>query len=185
MKSNTNLLSSSDMRLLENQIDEKVYNINKTNDIAKLSEYKREIDNLVKKKSKIAGELSPKGSYLNKLIEERKEYENSLNSDAEYVGNSLGINHSLNKGSDFQSYFRYPAAANEFIDGRNLSELISDNDVNKIICAIPYMNLQEEDLGILREFLIAKLNQYMVLKNNYSSYYRKAVCFYDWKKFGW
>lgn len=85
MKSNTNLLSSSDMRLLENQIDEKVYNINKTNDIAKLSEYKREIDNLVKKKSKIAGELSPKGSYLNKLIEERKEYENSLNSDAEYV----------------------------------------------------------------------------------------------------
>lgn len=108
-----------------------------------------------------------------------------INSNAEYVGNSLGVNYGLNKGADFQSYFRYPTAANEFIDGRNLSELITDNDVNKVICAIPYMNLQEEDLEILREFLIAKLNQYMVLKNNYSSYYRKAVCFYDWKKFGW
>lgn len=101
------------------------------------------------------------------------------------MGNSLGINHSLNNGTDFQSYFRYPDAANEFINGRNLSELIADADDNKVVCAIPYMNIQEGDLDILREFLIAKLNQYMVLKNNYSTYYRKAVCFYDWKKFGW
>lgn len=84
MKSNTNLFPS-DMKLLENQIDEKVYNINKINDITKLEEYKREIDNLVKKKSKIAGDQSPKGSYLNQLIEERKKYENSLNAGAEYV----------------------------------------------------------------------------------------------------
>lgn len=84
MKSNTNLFPS-DMKLLENQIDEKVYNINKINDITKLEEYKREIDNLVKKKSKIAGDQSQKGSYLNQLIEERKKYENSLNAGAEYV----------------------------------------------------------------------------------------------------
>lgn len=84
MKSDTSLFSS-DMKLLENQIDEKVSNINKINDTNKLEEYKKEIDNLVKKKSKIAGDLSPKGSYLNQLIEERKKYENSLNSGAEYV----------------------------------------------------------------------------------------------------
>lgn len=84
MKSNTNPFPS-DMKLIENQIDEKVYNINKVNDITKLEEFKREIDNLVKKKSKIAGDSSPKGSYLNQLIEERKKYENSLNTGAEYV----------------------------------------------------------------------------------------------------
>ena len=84
MKSDTSLFSS-DMKLLENQIDEKVSNINKINDIIKKEENKKEIDNLVKKKSKIAGDLSPKGSYLNQLIEERKKYENSLNSGAEYV----------------------------------------------------------------------------------------------------
>ncbi len=84
MKSDTSLFSS-DMKLLENQIDEKVANINKITDLTKLEEYKREVDDLVKKKSKIAGDLSPKGSYLNQLIAERKEYENQLNSGAEYV----------------------------------------------------------------------------------------------------
>ena len=54
----------------ENQIDEKVSDINKITDISKLEEYKKEIDNLVQKKAKIAGDLSPKGSYLNQLIEE-------------------------------------------------------------------------------------------------------------------
>lgn len=89
MKSDTNLFSS-DMKLLENQIDDKVADINKITDITKLEEYKREIDTLVKKKSKIAGDLSPKGSYLNQLIEERKNYENQLNSGAEYVTAPMG-----------------------------------------------------------------------------------------------
>lgn len=84
MKNDTNLFSS-DMKLLENQIDDKVANINKIKDVTKLEEYKREIDALVKKKSKIAGDLSPKGSYLNQLIEERKNCESQLNSGAEYV----------------------------------------------------------------------------------------------------
>ena len=84
MKSDTSLFSS-DMKLLENQIDEKVANINKITDSTKLEEYKKEIDDLVRKKSKIAGDSSPKGSYLNQLIEERKNYENQLNSGAEYV----------------------------------------------------------------------------------------------------
>ncbi len=84
MKSDTSLFSS-DMKLLENQIDEKVAYINNITDLTKLEEYKRQIDDLVRKKSKIAGDLSPKGSYLNQLIEERKNYENQLNSGAEYV----------------------------------------------------------------------------------------------------
>lgn len=84
MKNDTSLFNS-DMKLLENQIDEKVEDINKITDVAKLEEYRKEIDNLVKKKSKIAGDQSPKGSYLNQLIEERKKYENQLNSGAEYV----------------------------------------------------------------------------------------------------
>lgn len=84
MKSDTTLFSS-DMKLLENQIDEKVQNISKISDVTKLEEYKKEINDLVTKKSKIAGDLSPKGSYLNQLIAERKTYESKLNSGAEYV----------------------------------------------------------------------------------------------------
>ena len=80
-----NSLSTSDMKLLENQIDEKIADIRKVSDATKLEEYKNEIENLVAKKAKIAGESSPKGSYLNSLIEERRGYESQLNSGAEYV----------------------------------------------------------------------------------------------------
>lgn len=84
MKSDTSL-ATSDMKLLEKQIDEKLENISKITDVNQLSEYKKEIDKLVTKKAKTAGESSPRGSYLNQLIESRKTYENQLNSGAEYV----------------------------------------------------------------------------------------------------
>lgn len=77
--------SNSDIKLLENQIDEKMKEINEITDVNKLEEYKKEIDDLVSKKAKIAGESSPQGSYLKQLIEERKNYESELNSGAEYV----------------------------------------------------------------------------------------------------
>lgn len=76
---------TADMQSLEDQIDEKLKEINKITDVTTLTEYKKEIDDLVTKKAKIAGDLSPKGSYLNQLIEERKQYESQLNSGAEYV----------------------------------------------------------------------------------------------------
>lgn len=84
MLSDTGLFNS-DMKLLENQIDEKVADINQIQDSTKLAEYKKTIGDLVTKKAQIAGDLSPKGSYLNQLIEERKTYESQLNSGAEYV----------------------------------------------------------------------------------------------------
>lgn len=84
MLNDTSLLTS-DMKLLENQIDEKIADINKITDSTKLAEYKKEINKLVTKKAQIAGSSSPKGSYLNQLIEERKGYESQLNSGAEYV----------------------------------------------------------------------------------------------------
>ena len=82
---NDTSLYTSDMQLLEKQIDEKVEDINKITDTAKLIEYKKQINDLVTKKAQIAGNLSPKGSYLNQLIEERQGYESQLNSGSEYV----------------------------------------------------------------------------------------------------
>lgn len=75
----------SDIKLIENQIDEKVQELNKITDVTKLAEVKKEINALTTKKATIAGEKSPQGSYLNQLINERKNYENQLNSGAEYV----------------------------------------------------------------------------------------------------
>ena len=75
----------SDVKILENQIDEKVELLNKTTDIARLTEYKKEINELVTKKSNIIGEKSPSGSYLKQLQDQRTALENELNSGAEYI----------------------------------------------------------------------------------------------------
>ena len=80
-----NGFANAETKLLENQIDEKMKNINKITDVDKLEEVKKEINDLVSQKARIAGENSPQGSYLKSLIEERKGYEEQLNSGAEYV----------------------------------------------------------------------------------------------------
>ena len=80
MAENADKSSNPDMKLLEDQIDEQMENINKVTDMTKLEEEKKQIDDLVTKKAKIAGETSPQGSYLRELIDERKEYESELNS---------------------------------------------------------------------------------------------------------
>ncbi len=75
----------SDVKTIENQIDNKVIELNKLTDNSKIKEYKKELSELISKKAKIAGETSPKGSYLKKLIQERAQYEKKLNSGAEYI----------------------------------------------------------------------------------------------------
>jgi len=76
---------SSDIKTLETQIHKNVYEICESNDLQKIREYKKELNTIVTKKAKIAGELSPSGSYLKQLVEERSNYENQLNSGSEYI----------------------------------------------------------------------------------------------------
>ena len=84
MENQTDIFSS-DMKILENQIAQKLNEVSNLKDIQKISEYKKDINTKITKKAKIAGDLSPQGSYIRKLIEERSGYEKSLNSGAEYV----------------------------------------------------------------------------------------------------
>ena len=81
----TENIFSSDVKTIENQIDEKVLELSGLTDNSKISEYKKLISELATKKAKMAGESSPQGSYLKQLIEERANYENQLNSGAEYI----------------------------------------------------------------------------------------------------
>ena len=78
-------LFPSDVKALEKQIEEKVISLVEANDLQTIRETKKEISNSITKKAKIAGELSPAGSYLKKLIDERSKYENQLNEGAEYL----------------------------------------------------------------------------------------------------
>ncbi len=76
---------SSDIAVLEKQIDENLLLITKTNKLSEIKEYKKIIDNALTKKAKLVGELSPSGSYIKKLVSQRTKYEEKLNSGSEYV----------------------------------------------------------------------------------------------------
>lgn len=89
---NEKSIYSGDIKLLETQIQEKLIELETLNDIQKISEYKKDINTKITKKAKIAGERSPQGSYIRKLIDERSSYENTLNSGSEYINaTSSGI----------------------------------------------------------------------------------------------
>lgn len=76
---------SADIQLLDKQIDGLLNKILSTNNIIALKEYKTNISDILIKKAKIVGELSPSGANISKLIEQRRKYEEELNNGQEYV----------------------------------------------------------------------------------------------------
>lgn len=81
---------SSDIKILEKQIEEKLNKLNYLNNTQEIEELRKDINNDIIKKAKIAGDLSPSGSYLKNLINERSQYEQQLNSGSEYIKANTG-----------------------------------------------------------------------------------------------
>ena len=84
MDSQENIFSA-DIKLLESQIEEKLDLIQQENELEKVQEYKKEIADIITKKVQIAGELSPAGSYIKQLIDERATYLNQIENSSEEV----------------------------------------------------------------------------------------------------
>ena len=125
-------LKLSDIKLLENQIDEKVELLNKTTDISKIAEYKKQIMNLVTKKAKISGESSASGSYLKQLYNQRTKLEEQLNSGAEYIkAPSSGIvSYKVDGLEETLTPNNFSTLSKEFLEKLNLKtgQLIATND---------------------------------------------------------
>ncbi len=80
-----NTVYPSDIKILENKIDEKLNELYGKNSLSKINEIKKEIEESITKKAQIVGDASSSGSYVKKLINERAEYENQLNSGTESI----------------------------------------------------------------------------------------------------
>ena len=85
MKENNQELFSTDTKLIDKKINDILQSINKINSVQSMQENKRALNNYITKKAQIAGELSPKGSYLKELVNQRNEYEKELNLNSEYI----------------------------------------------------------------------------------------------------
>lgn len=145
IENNNDDLFSSDTKLLDTQISEKLEEISNLNTVQIIQEYKKSLDTMISKKAKIAGELSPSGSYLKKLIDQRTTYEKQLNEGSEYVKSTIsgmvsyridGLEETLTT-SDFSKY------TEEFLDSLNIKtgQIIQTNSekgkiINNFICYI-------------------------------------------------
>ena len=150
---NDKSLLTADIKLLENQIDEKIADISKITDVTKLTEYKKEIDNLITKKAKTAGESSPKGSYLRQLIEERKKYENQLNSGAEYVKAPMSglVSYRVDGLEKTLTPNNFSSLSKEYLESLDLKtgKIVATNEecgkvINNFVCYIATVTSSEE-----------------------------------------
>ena len=146
-------LFTSDMKLLENQIDDKLKNISQITDTSRLEEEKKEIDDLVTKKAKTAGESSPQGSYLRQLINERKGYENELNSGAEYVKAPMSgiVSYRVDGLEETLTPDNFSSLTKEYLDSLNLStgKIVATSDeegkvIDNFSCYIAAITSSEE-----------------------------------------
>lgn len=75
----------SDIKNLDNKIEDKLKDLKKITSVQELSEIKKDINDLISKKAKISGESSAKGSYIQKLISKKEKIEKQLETGSETV----------------------------------------------------------------------------------------------------
>ena len=145
IENNNDELTLADTKLLDKQINEKLSNINQLNNIQTIQETKKDINNYVKKKAQIAGELSPSGSYLKKLIDERSMYENELNSGSEYITSPISgiVSYRVDGLEDILTTNDFSKYNKDFFSKLNLKtgKIISTSNetgkiVNNFVCYI-------------------------------------------------
>lgn len=78
-------LFTKDTKTLEDQITGNLDKIYQLNDLKKIAEYKKEMNQQITKKSQIVGEQSPAGSYLKELMNKKTDLENRISSNQEYI----------------------------------------------------------------------------------------------------
>lgn len=143
----------SDIKLLESELDTQIEALNKETDLSKITEYKKQISNLVAKKAKLSGENSASGSYLKQLYTQRAKLEEQLNSGAEYIKapESGIVSYKVDGLEETLTPSNFSALSKEFLEKLNIKtgQLIATNDeCGKIIdsskCYIATISNSEE-----------------------------------------
>ena len=75
----------ADVKNLDKQIDTKIQDLKTLTDVHTISEYKKTLEEITNKKAKIVGDLSPSGSYIKQLTDEKENYEKQLTENSEYI----------------------------------------------------------------------------------------------------
>lgn len=105
-----------------------------------------------------------------------------INNITDFQNNRLGITFELN--TDFKCKYSDPTP---YIKNKTVKDIIEENSPWKAAVYITYMDINENDLPIISDFCKKYYNQFLIVKSkpDYSTHFKKLVCLYDWKKYGW
>ena len=131
-------LFSGDVKAIENQIENKIEGLNSKNDIQEIVENKKDINTYITKKSKIAGDLSKAGSYINNLIQEREQYQAELNKASEYVNAPMSgvVSYRVDNMEETLTIDNFESLNKEFLEKLDLKTgqiVTSSNQIGKVI----------------------------------------------------
>lgn len=106
-----------------------------------------------------------------------------IDSNSTYNNNSLGINTVLLRQEDFCSYRFDDEEKKKSI--QEALDTYKDDATWKACALIPYLKIEDDELEQLRIFISEEFNKFLVVKNNHATLFKKLICFYDWRKYGW
>ena len=122
----------SDIKNLDERIEQKMKDINEITDVQELSEIKKDINDLIEKKAKISGESSAKGSYIKKLINQKEKYEKQLESGSETIKASMSgvVSYRVDGLENVLKVDDFSNLTSEVLENLNLKtgKIISTND---------------------------------------------------------
>lgn len=137
-KETTTTLFSSDIKLLESQIQTRLDDVYENTNLQQISNYKKNISDSITKKAKIAGDLASNGSSVKELIAKRNNIEEQLNSNSSYVyaDKSGIISYRVDELENILTASDFSYLNKDFLDSLNLrtSQMIATSANNaKII----------------------------------------------------
>ncbi len=133
-----NIFATADIKILEKQVDEKTQNLKKMTDVSVITEYKKQILEIINKEAKIAGTQSRSGEYIQQLTKEKEEYENKLTTDSEYITSPMSgvVSYRVDGFEDILNVEDFSTITKESLDNLDLKtgKIVStSSEAGKII----------------------------------------------------
>lgn len=128
---------SADIKAIENQIESKIEGLKQLNNYQEITEYKNSIDTLIGKKINFVGEVT-ENSEIEKLIQQRKKYEDNLKKGSEYIKASMSgiVSYRVDGLEDVFTEDNFSQMTQEFLEEKELKtgQIVSTStDSGKVI----------------------------------------------------
>lgn len=111
-----------------------------------------------------------------------------ISSQDDYTNNQLGVKiELLSQGNFITTNIKFKEEEKQL----NLDSAFNrfPDNLRRTCALIPHLSIQTEELPQLKQFITDHFDEFLIsntaLKKRYSTYFKKLICFYDWRKYGW